>query len=619
MKRFLWALLSLSLWATFPSLYTIQQVPTSSAQQGITGQRDGSAAMVLASQGEGVVNVRDYGATGDGRTDDTAAMQAAFAAGAGKRIYVPPGIYKVTRTLVLPSYTMLEGAGRFTAVSGVSRIWGVHREPAVLSLKGAHCCTVQNIDLYGDMNTMPDTVLLLGRDSSASAGVHHFNNVWANGYANIALVYSIASELNVWDGCGFCLHGGAALYCFYTNQADALGVDSLTPSSNFSNVFYGCQFYNPNRTQAGDCTIYLEVGHSTGHWSFADCYFVGYNDSWVRISNAVVDGGSAQGPIVFERCYGEPQSGGPNSGIHISTSGTQYVYGISVRDCRFNGATKAVYAADGVLLHGLDYSDDQETNLDLYGVYHSRIHHARGGLTIRFDCVGNDVFCDPGSYAVLFGGTKTGSRIWTPSSAALGGPLDIYTGNDSIVGPIGKASDLGTARLAVIGGSAPNGKVGLVLAHGSNDTTSIPAAVISGRDASTWATDLGLYTHPADTLDLSQMKLRVYIAPSGLLTAKCGLVVENNSVNHDYQGSTAAWMMTESEAAASLFTVTNAGGAAEAVFPAAVPGKQFTVYNNSDVAVTFEVNGGVGAVSLKGKYSIWVMNATDCVKVFEQP
>lgn len=47
----------------------------------------------------GSVNVRDYGATGNGTTDDTAAIQAAITAAAGRQVFVPPGTYVVTSTV----------------------------------------------------------------------------------------------------------------------------------------------------------------------------------------------------------------------------------------------------------------------------------------------------------------------------------------------------------------------------------------------------------------------------------------------------------------------------------------------------------------------------------------
>ena len=55
-------------------------------------------------------NVTDveYGAVGDGVSDDTAALAAALLAGTGKHVILPPGQYKVISQLVVPDYTTLE-------------------------------------------------------------------------------------------------------------------------------------------------------------------------------------------------------------------------------------------------------------------------------------------------------------------------------------------------------------------------------------------------------------------------------------------------------------------------------------------------------------------------------
>ena len=64
----------------------------------------------LASQPvpDGFRSVTAFGAVGDGRTDDTAALQQAL--DGARRVYVPPGVYR-TRTLYVPSDTELIGAG----------------------------------------------------------------------------------------------------------------------------------------------------------------------------------------------------------------------------------------------------------------------------------------------------------------------------------------------------------------------------------------------------------------------------------------------------------------------------------------------------------------------------
>ena len=62
------------------------------------------------------INVVDYGATGDGTTDDTAALQAAFDAAANwssvqyaKTVYIPSGVYKTTGVLYVRPYINIQG------------------------------------------------------------------------------------------------------------------------------------------------------------------------------------------------------------------------------------------------------------------------------------------------------------------------------------------------------------------------------------------------------------------------------------------------------------------------------------------------------------------------------
>lgn len=63
-----------------------------------------------------VLNVLDFGAVGDGATDDTAAIQAAIdAAGTGNEVYLPEGVFKITQTLMI-------GDGNDTTFSTINAI-----------------------------------------------------------------------------------------------------------------------------------------------------------------------------------------------------------------------------------------------------------------------------------------------------------------------------------------------------------------------------------------------------------------------------------------------------------------------------------------------------------------
>lgn len=58
-----------------------------------------------------VISVKDFGAVGDGLTDDTLAIQAAINAAAGRTVHIPAGTYKITNTL---SYNVPKTFGAFS-------------------------------------------------------------------------------------------------------------------------------------------------------------------------------------------------------------------------------------------------------------------------------------------------------------------------------------------------------------------------------------------------------------------------------------------------------------------------------------------------------------------------
>jgi hypothetical protein len=77
---------------------------------------------------DGFVNVKDYGAAGDGVTDDTAAIQAAINAANGGTVYVPAGTYLTSATL---NCTKI-GASIVGESAGVAIISATHTTGAVI-------------------------------------------------------------------------------------------------------------------------------------------------------------------------------------------------------------------------------------------------------------------------------------------------------------------------------------------------------------------------------------------------------------------------------------------------------------------------------------------------------
>lgn len=75
---------------------TVTQIGTVTA----TGS---TAARTLPDRFADVVNVKDFGAVGDGVTNDTAAIQASFVAANGQTVYFPSGVYNLASAYAAPT------------------------------------------------------------------------------------------------------------------------------------------------------------------------------------------------------------------------------------------------------------------------------------------------------------------------------------------------------------------------------------------------------------------------------------------------------------------------------------------------------------------------------------
>ena len=193
-----------------------------------------------------VISVRDFGAVGDGSTDDTTAIAAALVAATGKALYFPASssFYRITNTLTIPADTMVYGDGYGSAIRQTTRERNV--------FAAANNCTIQNLRLRGDGVTSGGAdftknngVVIIGaRNVKVQECFLHgfeFNGVYCNNSTNINIAgnYIWGNADSNSSSADIVLYGtsGASRrinisknFCFSNNSqgiyVDAIGVDS---------------------------------------------------------------------------------------------------------------------------------------------------------------------------------------------------------------------------------------------------------------------------------------------------------------------------------------------------------------------------------------------------------
>jgi hypothetical protein len=220
-------------------------------------------------------NVKRYGATGDGVTNDAPAIQAAIdvAKERGGEVLLPePAVTYLVTSALDCTYTGSANKPGFT-IRGqnigldASRLITAKHTGHVFDCAGSPYIVFENIVVGTDDTTYPSTCFFLARNSDENSQVHRFNNVRVIGKFSNAILYNYGSEDNVVSGVFFhntLVTAAATAVCIYTaNNILSLSSSFITiatgAQSCIDHQIFGGQFVNSNTHNTSDIFVFDQI------------------------------------------------------------------------------------------------------------------------------------------------------------------------------------------------------------------------------------------------------------------------------------------------------------------------------------------------------------------------
>jgi hypothetical protein len=361
-----------------------------------------------------LIDVRDYGAIGNGIADDTVAIQAAvnavMALPAGGRLYAPAGTYLINFAISIPKNTSKTlrffGDGAATIFkAGPSLVAGaVFNLGAGSSAAGGMDCVISSMNIQPQVGTNHTGFVCLNMNGIIFDDVH-FGAI-QNG---VTLNACFATRF---IGCQWILTSTYGIYSFTPAHniildrcsAFAIGVNVLYLVGATNNVvIQNCDFEscgNVYRVAAGSSSIrvtgsYIEYTTNQEFFHEGPCYNVIVEGNWIALNGGGSGAGLGGGTATYQNWIGG--SFKHNSGFNMSIAWDTTVADVDVGE-NFSVGSFTVGVAPFTAVSSFTNTWTAGTHTVGYKKFENGLVEIRGNCTAGASSLGNVAFQLPAAY-----------------------------------------------------------------------------------------------------------------------------------------------------------------------------------------------------------------------------
>ena len=347
----------------------------------------GAVATTVQAKLRQTISVMDFGATGDGVTDDTTAIQNAI--NAGKRIYFPTGTYKFSKLQINHDGCILVGDGqKATVLTSTATSGSIIYNPDQATIT-RYYCGIQGMQILAQSVTSTANVKVIDWRSMQFGSIE---DVWvfANGTAGLAGVYLGAITFGVTE-------------CTY----------NYLKNLYIGGVGYGVQFYDgANTNTLINCRVQPGASAYGYHLAFGTSGDRIGNNTFINCAceypgNTVT--GYALGTGANNTTIISPRLEGMSTGILITSAATNTTILNAYYDSNTTNVSNASTSvnslgADGLSINTPNDSPYYGVDLTYYGFPGGRTRYlgASGGATSVSN--NSSILFSDGVYGSAYGG-----------------------------------------------------------------------------------------------------------------------------------------------------------------------------------------------------------------------